>query len=112
MRVIEEVAIENLRGWVDVAPSAVKKQKKRPTKDKIVNAELMTSRYVARCPRPMVTRFSEATSTVEVARSPPLAVHSNQALTSNLDDPGRAGNAPHFLLPRTLTQHAHKVASS
>ena len=32
MRVIEEVAIENLRGWVDVAPSAVKKPKKTPDK--------------------------------------------------------------------------------
>jgi ferrochelatase len=46
MRVIEEVAIENLRGWVDVAPSAVKtpektpqkkRPKKRPAKGKIVN---------------------------------------------------------------------------
>ena len=28
MRVIEEVAIENLRGWIDFAPSALKNPKK------------------------------------------------------------------------------------
>jgi ferrochelatase len=38
MRVIEEVAIENLRGWVDVAPSAVKPPKKTPQKNARKNA--------------------------------------------------------------------------
>ena len=30
MRVIEEVAIENLRGWVDIASSAAKRPSKKP----------------------------------------------------------------------------------